>query len=895
MPVFQPSPMYPRSECHTQRCPALPARAPGSPGGRDPRAPRGLLAAAVAAVILCLALNAAGLPSQGADEEEKLEQFLARLGLVDLQILHLEQRLDQPLDTTRRGALAARLADLYAAQLIAASGDAAKYEDLLRRMDQLVQKVPQAKTASLEVMLLQADYHRAEGLMVKWLDAPSDTNSREEAEKILERIAPQLEQRHKELQAAAERLADQVDKMSAGEERDVKETELSRLRSVAGRAAYFAAWSNYYRARADLANPRAQGALAAARSLFQSLLGIGNDYRDLQPDFLGLESLWRSRAVIGLGLAEAAAGNLDHSGACFDMLRHATVPPEIRDLAPYWRLEALLSAQRYEEALAFAKQQAPEFSATASQGKVSFYAALIRAAYARPEAPLPQAQEMGRLGLIGLARMGRMSAVRDLAAKYHIPLDAGQDFHLRWIAGQQWLEKAEKTRAPQDYEAAAKALTAALEDPAAKQDLAAAAQCRYQLAWCLFRLNRLEEAARAYEGSLPGLKATGSSDAVQAAWMAFVAYQSLAKSQPRFVSSAIGALNALQRDFPNHPYAKKADYYRGKLREGLASPEETLAELEKVPASSPNYLDARYDICALLHRQWREANAEGRARLAAKVLAAAEEFAKAARQDRDLARRVKCSLLAAEVALGSEPADPAKAQAFLDAAGPLVASLPAGSAVVAEYHYRRLQLAARAGDEAARQQHANWLINNAVGSPYEAPALVAAAGAVERALKSADAPQAAALRQEAYGIYRRLSELLGNSPAALQADRNARVASSKLAEYAVQLGRHAESAAVLDKLLEAFPTDQGYLRRAGLAHFQAGNFQRAIVPWGTLVEGLERGSEAWFEAKYYQLACLFRLDKAAARQALNQLKLLYPELGPSPWRKRFSSLGVEDR
>jgi len=122
-----------------------------------------------------------------------------------------------------------------------------------------VQKVPQARTPSLEVMLLQADYHRAEGLIGKWLDTPSDTKTRDEAAEILGRIAPQLEQRQKELQVSADRLSEQVDKMNAGDERDVKENELSRLRSIAGRAAYFAAWSNYYLVRAQPRRPAGQG------------------------------------------------------------------------------------------------------------------------------------------------------------------------------------------------------------------------------------------------------------------------------------------------------------------------------------------------------------------------------------------------------------------------------------------------------------------------------------------------------------------------------------------------------------------------------------------------------------------------------------------------------------
>ncbi|MBW3599247.1 MAG: hypothetical protein KY475_18500, partial [Planctomycetes bacterium] len=92
-------------------------------------------------------------------DDEKLERFLARLGLVELQIVHVERSLEGATagpDEQQR--LARRLADLYAEQLMNSADDPAAYNDLVQRIEDLLARFPAANTAALQVMLLQADY-----------------------------------------------------------------------------------------------------------------------------------------------------------------------------------------------------------------------------------------------------------------------------------------------------------------------------------------------------------------------------------------------------------------------------------------------------------------------------------------------------------------------------------------------------------------------------------------------------------------------------------------------------------------------------------------------------------------------------------------------------------------
>jgi hypothetical protein len=64
--------------------------------------------------------------------------------------------------------------------------------------------------------------------------------------------------------------------------------------------------------------------------------------------------------------------------------------------------------------------------------------------------------------------------------------------------------------------------------------------------------------------------------------------------------------------------------------------------------------------------------------------------------------------------------------------------------------------------------------------------------------------------------------------------------------------------------------------------------------WRTLLAGLPAGSDAWFEAKYYQVACLAQTDRPAAQRVLRQLEVLYPEVPSEVWRTRLATLRSQE-
>jgi hypothetical protein len=50
-------------------------------------------------------------------------------------------------------------------------------------------------------------------------------------------------------------------------------------------------------------------------------------------------------------------------------------------------------------------------------------------------------------------------------------------------------------------------------------------------------------------------------------------------------------------------------------------------------------------------------------------------------------------------------------------------------------------------------------------------------------------------------------------------------------------------------------------------------------------------STEWYEAKYYQLSCLARVDRDQARKVYQQLRLLHPEIADPTWGEKLNDLG----
>lgn len=830
------------------------------------------------------------------EEAERLERYLRQLGLTDLRAIQLERMIERSESSGRRLEWAQQLGDLYAEQLTRNLDQLDRYADLQRRIKRLLDQVPEAKTPALEVMLLQAEYQRAETLVNQGQAAADSSDSFGQAEEILRRITPILETRDRELWQRMERLQQQLDDEPDAQRLEEGEAELQRLQVIAGRAAYFAGWSSYYQGLLIPAE-RTQR-FRAGREIFRRLLGMAKDveYRELDAEWLGLNSTWRARALIGLGLCEAGLNDVPASRNCFALLDSPEVPATIRDQSSYWYFQGLIGGGHRQEALQYARQQIGELSGGASQGKVSFCAAVLRAGVRTEGEPTARDREFVNLGTQGLSKLGQANLLREMILRHGITADEARDFFSLWLRGQQYREQADQeadSKAQQEkYREAVEVLAAALQAPEARGNVAAAERCRVELAWCHFQLGQFAEAARYYQQAAAGLRGKSDSAAVDAGWMAFLAHQKrVSQGEDQVVTSLAESLAWLKNEFPRHELTKRAEFLLMREQANLRSPEDQLSALRDIPADHPNYPSAQLEICRQLQQAWREAEGDSQRK-------AGEEFVQALDRllDREASRfdetaRVTLLLMRVEFALAQQPPDTRAAARHLQAVEPLLSGRDGAKREVrAEFHYRSLELARVAEDEEGLRRHGDWFVEQGTGTRFELPGLVAVARHVDRSWERASAEQRRRVAERGLLVYQRLTERLGDDPETLTGNRNAQVAGSKVAFYAEQLEQFDVAQQALARLLDAFPNDKGYLRRAGLIAVRSQQFERSLTHWRTLLAGLSPGTDSWYEAKYYQLVSLREVDPSAAERVFRQFRLLDPELGSPSWREQFSEL-----
>jgi tetratricopeptide (TPR) repeat protein len=808
------------------------------------------------------------------DSDEKLDAYLAKLGLNTLRVLHTEQRLQQA-GPQQRVRLARQLADLYVQELVASTDDAARFEDLLGRVQRLLQSAPEARTPGLEVVLLQAEYERAERLIARWLSDPAASAARQEAESILRRITVELETAYKRLDSDVQALLERADAQT-----DLAETDsrLLQTQAMAARAGYFTAWSCFY--WGALRGDSGRQDVSKARLLFRRLLDLEEeeDLGRVDPLTLGMESPWRARAAIGLALAEAHLQHLDAAGTCLDWVRRQG-PMQLRDQVDSWHVQALMWARQWDVLLALAQDRIAALPAEPSEGRVLLCATLVRAAHFPLEKPpAAVAQKLVQLALSGLARMKQYNALRELTSRYAITIDRPTDFWQGWLLAQQKRAAAAGQSDPAVWKEVAEAYAQAMAFPDAGQDRTAAARCRHEWAWCLFQAGQWEAARQQYQRAAEQLQAVSDPDAVQAAWMAVVSIQRIVPATQRQYEDTEALVQWMQRFYPGHELTRRAELLRKKMQWQSLPLAERLEALRSVPPNDPGYVLAAVELCQLLYGQWQSATGEQKATVAIELQQAALALLERAGSELTADQRRSVRLNLADVAIAQS--------AWQDAARHLAAAeeglAAAEPAQQARWHYYALLVARGQAQPESVVQHSQWFLDHGKASAYELAALSVAVNLLDQG----ENPP----RQLLYAMYRRLVELLGPDPSSWATNRNARVAASKLAQLAWQLGYHNEAITWYDALVRAMPKERAYWRALGLLTFETRQWQRSLECWRTLLAGSPLGSDAWYEAKYYQLLCLLETDRAVARQVWKEFEIVDPQRGTGQWQEKFRQL-----
>jgi tetratricopeptide (TPR) repeat protein len=838
------------------------------------------LVAAVTVALLAAAGPAAKKEPRRSDFD-RLDAYLQRLGLFELQVRNLERELAR--HGSDEEATAEHLVEIFANRRLTTT-DAAALADLDRRLEALLKQYPKAQTPAIEVILLEGDYNRAEARALKWVDEPDRIADRDAALAILDRVVPAVDTIRDTLLREVTEGTKQMEKMADGGRRNTLENHLQGVAEVAGRATYFSGWANYYRNLIKPMGLRGDDGFKAARTCFRKLLGV-EDGAEPTTDTLELESQAQARLALGMGLAELSCGNPTTSHAFFEALRSKDVHASVRGWADYWEVWALLRAGRTPQAREQAEKAINRFTPDDTAEKGLFCKLLIQAGDTDA-----QARALGALGIRGLLRMQRIDLARQLMQKYHVEDDGSITPAGLWILGQLRLEKAEANKARADYEAAAQAFQAVLSTPGIDQEPRLAAESRFALGCSHYRTGDYAQALDELKRAAKELATSRAATAPDAAWMVALTMLKIASTEGKDLAPAIAAFRAFQQQYPDHPNTRMIDSLVAQLNKDSAP-------ADKTPGTDPPAPADRLEALRRSSRRWQALDTDARRKsaLPAAIRRDVDEFLNSPESAGKPESTFEVLLMSATLAMRTEPADLARARADLTKAEPIASSLGEDSSLLTEFHLAQLQLAAAGGDATAARAQAQWLVEHRKGTDTEKVALSALARlADEAAAKAAPADRDARVA-EAFEAFRRLVEVMGDTPESLRSDRNALVASSRLAQHALDSGHPELASRQLDKLLRAYPTDATYLRRAGLAHFAAGQHERALECWRLLVAGLSPDSDPWFEAKYYQLASLSHLDPTRARAALDQFKLLHPDLGPERWRNKLRALETSSK
>jgi tetratricopeptide (TPR) repeat protein len=782
--------------------------------------------------------------------------------------------------------------------LAAVASDPQRLSRLLARLEQVLDEFPEVRAPGVELVLLQGQFQQVEAEVLRWLEDPSQSTAREAARQRLTTMAPRLTRCAQELTQAADRLEEQLQSSTDGQQQAVLEQQVAQQRVLAVKADYFRAWSAYYLAAVHNDPPTRHEQFAAARESFFHLLELGGyrDYKAVVAAELGLASAWRSRAVIGLALAEMGLGNLAHAEEVLRWLDEPAVPAAIRDQAGYWHVQGLLVAGQFVEAAKRVEEAVGAFSETASPGKSSLCLAALRMALGEVEMPADPRRRMIVGGVRGLARMRQFTTLEELIERHRLEESPyGNAFPLVWLRGRRLYLAGEKSRDPAELTRADAVLTEALAMDEARRDRPGAAQARYYLGWAKYRLGTTLAAAQTFHDAATALREAGSALAAQAAWMQCVCLAELAESDRGQIPAALRALEALKRDYPQSAEVRQAEWLQSRLRRLQRTPEAALAELEAIPPGDERYAAAQAEMCELRFQQWQQARLEPEraAELARAIVETAQRLIARTPVKEQGSSQVRAALRVVAVLREDPRSDDEAIAGWLKQVEAAAERLEPSSPVALEYQFRRLELAQHRGDAAAAQRAAQHLADYGQRTAYEAAALVVLARRAEEEAEAAKGPRDSQAWAQAEALYTRLVEVLGETPQRLAEDKNAAAATSRLARCHEQLGRWPEAAERLNRLVAAFPKDRTLLQRAGRACYEAGQYPQALAHWRTLLAGLPAGSEAWFEAKYYQVACLVHTDRAAAQRVLRQLEVLYPEVPSELWRTRLKALRTQ--
>jgi len=875
-------------------------------------------------------------------EDEAVEQYLASHNLTSMLADHLETRLRMS-TALERPAVAERLAEVYA-KLLEEAADVESQAQWEARSATLLQEVPEANSLELRLGLARAAYRRVERVAEAWRLRSGPRDEVEQAMRRLDELRQQFDAVAIEANQRVKALERQEESGRAADT-ELLNAALSSARRHRSLAHYLSGWCCLYLAEL---NDRADLVDAAERHfgwLLNARPGAAPELSRLSEQTLRYPHV--ARAAIAVGVCKGLRGQTAEALGWLDAVEKAPeLPTGIGRQLFAARVATLARGKQWADLHRIVTEHraggapvapgAPGGSVPSAAALTTAEARLLAVATLEDQAQSQPSKDplvavLRDIALGDLVARGELGHVLELVNRYGreglggggfvaqnirglIAYDRAREAHRE--LGTDLAEPVTDRRVAQLYTEAADLLRHAVTQSDANQYEAATANAMVLLGMCLYSAGEASSVAPAYvEASERFVAASGlltdASRRAEALWMAIRSLRReldrTARPSPEIEALRESYIDRFLQSFPDDD--RTSALLIGRATDAQMTPAESVEMLLKVPESSRVYETARRQAARIAYELYRDASTNDRDWMAARFVGIAEPMLVIDRR-RAAAGDGSAAQLAAvrarqiiDAVMGSSSPDLERAERALDVLLSLIASnMIDGAPIAGELDYRRAQILMarnRPGDRQTAEALVEALQNKDPRYARAASLLfyrdaLATLRRVTR-MRGDDGQRleaAGAVVRHGRRLIRDSESSEGESPSASFLSLQAEVADAAVTVWRLERDDQARDLALLlyRKLLRSQPRDAGFLRAHAELSEAVGDIEAALESWRTLVAGLEAGSEKWFEAKHGLILLLSRVDPERARLALQQHRVLYPQLGPAPWGERLDAI-----
>lgn len=877
----------------------------------------GRVLAMCAAVLAAGAGLCAGQPADTArqpiatDPNASVEAYAEQLGLEDVVVVQLRDRLRATTEPEARIEIAEKLGRVYVKQLTRATS-ADERRSVQEASRELLEQVPEVDSFDLRLDLAKAVYLRAEEIAERVRLRLDSEGEKQQAEKMLRENLPTFAQLRQRLHRRVETLDTQESRVDDEAAKLIRASlsEAQRQRSL---AAYYEGWTRYYIAMLTGQSAEARESLEAFGVVLNAVPGRAPSVERVNNALLQYEHV--ARAAVGCALALSILGNDVDAVRWLERVDEVdAVPDAVKSQLFSRRLAVLAAAQRWADVESLVRRHRgisrEDESNRLSAAEARLLAVLCfdaRSANLRPGIAAI-AQEMGQVALGDLIAAKELQQVVDLSQRFGtLPLgDEGFVVaYVRGLLGFESARAAHRTQTEPDaptqdpalmnqYRQAADLFRSALHAKDVVDYPSERSRTQLRLGLALFYAGDVLPAADAFESAVGAIDASVREDAT---WFGIVSLtraieQGATEQQARRDRLAMMHIQS----FPRSPNTARLLLQSG--GSSMVSDQQRLELLLSVPSSSPVGRSARRAAASLLYVRFRGAAPDQRELVARQFLSIADQVFReevddaAGASGEDARRLAEAAVLRGrqvlDVLLGVERPDAERALAMLDSVDRLASSFSLSTqAYQSELRLRRLQLALARDDDTAALAIADELART-----DDAYASVGARLLFRRFFAEWETdPANVQLARRVVGFGVRAVEREGTSAFGARMREQLAIVAGALWKGQKDEQMRALSLAMDEELLKQGVQTEAVLRRAA-QHAEDGNdARRACELWSVLMQGLTPKTDLWYEARWNSLRLLAIVDPAEAWKAYTQYQALYPEQAPDPWAIRIETVG----